>query len=324
MSQAGRRGYQLRRACGGISKLVEREGPMLKIGIVGCGKIADSHASQIQRIKGTEIVAVCDREPLMAQQLCERFAIKQQFNDLVALLENAKPDVVHITTPPQHHFEAAKLCLEAGCHIYVEKPFTGDEQEAQELIALAEERDLKITVGHDNQFRRAALEMRKLVGSGFLGGDPVHMESYFCYEIGPGDYAGVLLSDKQHWVRRLPGQLLHNTISHGIARISEFLKTDSPEIIVRGFVSPLLRQMGESEIVDELRVFICEEERTTAYFTFSSQMRPSLHQFRIYGPKNGLIVDQDQEWLIKLPGTRRKSFLEQFISPAEIGRQYFK
>jgi predicted dehydrogenase len=297
---------------------------MLKIGIVGCGKIADSHASQIQRIKGTEIVAVCDREPLMAQQLCERFAIKQQFNDLVELLENAKPDVVHITTPPQHHFEAAKLCLEAGCHIYVEKPFTVDEQEAQELIALAEERDLKITVGHDNQFRRAALEMRKLVGSGFLGGDPVHMESYFCYEIGPGDYAGVLLSDKQHWVRRLPGQLLHNTISHGIARISEFLKTDSPEIIVRGFVSPLLRQMGESEIVDELRVFICEEERTTAYFTFSSQMRPSLHQFRIYGPKNGLIVDQDQEWLIKLPGTRRKSFLEQFISPAEIGRQYFK
>ena len=104
---------------------------MLKIGIVGCGKIADSHASQIQRIKGTEIVAVCDREPLMAQQLCERFAIKQQFNDLVELLENAKPDVVHITTPPQHHFEAAKLCLEAGCHIYVEKPFTVDEQEAQ-------------------------------------------------------------------------------------------------------------------------------------------------------------------------------------------------
>lgn len=297
---------------------------MLRIGIVGCGKIADSHASQIQRIKGTEIVAACDREPLMAQQLCERFGVKQQFTDLGEMLETARPDLVHITTPPRHHFEAAKLCLEAGCHIYVEKPFTVDEPEALELVALAEEKNLKLTVGHDNQFRRAALEMRKLVGEGFLGGDVVHMESYFCYEIGPGDYAGVLLSDKQHWVRQLPGQLLHNTISHGIARIAEFLKTDSPEIVVRAFVSPLLRGMGENEIVDELRVFICEEQRTTAYFTFSSQMRPSLHQFRVYGPKNGLIVDQDQETLIKLPGARRKSFLEQFVSPAEIGRQYLK
>jgi predicted dehydrogenase len=297
---------------------------MLRIGIVGCGKIADSHASQIQRIKGTEIVAVCDREPLMAEQLCERFAVKQQFSDLDEMLETARPDVIHITTPPQHHFEAAKLCLDAGCHIYVEKPFTVNEQEALELVALAEEKGLKLTAGHDNQFRRAALEMRKLVSAGYLGGDPVHMESYFCYEIGPGDYAGVLLSDKQHWVRKLPGQLLHNTISHGVARIAEFLRTDSPEVVVHGFVSPLLCAMGENEIVDELRVFICEEQRTTAYFTFSSQMRPSLHQFRVYGPKNGLIVDQDQETLIKLPGARRKSFLEQFISPAEIGRQYFR
>ncbi len=296
---------------------------MLKIGIVGCGKIADSHASQIHRIKGTEIVAVCDREPLMARQLCDRFAVKQLFSDLTELLDRAKPDVVHITTPPQSHFEAAKLCLEAGCHVYVEKPFTVDEQEARELIALANERSLKLTVGHDNQFRRAARQMRELVRAGFLGGDPVHMESYFCYELGPGDYAGVLLSDKQHWVRQLPGQLLQNTISHGIARIAEFLKTESPQVIAHGFVSPLLRSMGESEIIDELRVIICEEECTTAYFTLSSQMRPSLHQFRIYGPKNGLIVDQDQETLIKLSGLRLKSYLEQFVSPAEIGRQYF-
>lgn len=295
---------------------------MLKVGIVGCGKIADSHAAQIQRIKGAEIVGVCDREPLMARQLCDRFAIKESFTELTELLERARPDVVHITTPPQSHFEAAELCLGAGCHVYVEKPFTVDEQEARDLIALANERGLKLTVGHDSQFRHAARRLRELVRAGFLGGDPVHMESYFCYELGPGGYAGVLLSDKQHWVRRLPGQLLHNIISHGIARIAEFLKTESPQVIAHGFVSPLLRSMGETEIIDELRVIICEEERTTAYFTFSSQMRPSLHQFRLYGPKNGVIVDQDQEILLKLPGSRLTSYLEQFVSPAEIGRQY--
>src|ERR1700751_2137595 len=97
---------------------------MLKVAIVGCGKIADSHASQIQRIKGCEIVGVCDREPLMARQLYDRFPVKQHYADVNILLADAKPDVVPITTSPENHFELAMLCLKSGCHVYVEKPFT--------------------------------------------------------------------------------------------------------------------------------------------------------------------------------------------------------
>jgi predicted dehydrogenase len=296
---------------------------MLKVAIVGCGKIADSHALEIQRIKGCEIVAVCDQEPLMARQLSERFRVKQYFGDVTELLRNARPDVVHVTTPPQSHFDIATLCLESGCHVYVEKPFTLYENEAQELIALASEKQLKITVGHDDQFGHAARRMRTLVQSGFLGGRPVHMESNYCYELGESGYATAFLGDKRHWVRRLPGKLLQNVISHGIARIAEFLKSESPHVMAYGFVSPFLKNNGESEIIDELRVIICEEERTTAYFTFSSQMRPSLHQFRIYGPKNGLVLDHDQETLVKLRGTRLKSYAEHFISPAVLGQQQF-
>jgi len=295
---------------------------MLKAAIVGCGRIADSHASQIRRIKGCEIVGVCDRELLMAQQLYERFPIKAYFNDLPELLTEAKPDVVHVTTPPQSHFQIAKICLEAGCHVYVEKPFTLWESEAQELIALANEKDLKITAGHDDQFGHAARRMRSLVQSGYLGSGPVHMDAYYGYEMARSGYAGAILADRQHWVRKLPGKLLHNTISHGIARIAEFLTTDSPQVIAHGFISPFLRSIGEDEIVDELRVIISEEERTTAYFTFSSQMRPSLHQFRIYGSKNGLILDQDEETLIRLRGTRFKSYAQKFLPSASYSKQY--
>ena len=295
---------------------------MIKAAIVGCGKIADSHALQMQRLKGCEIVGVCDREPLMARQLAERFSVKQHFSDLTKLLNEAKPDVVHITTPPESHFAIARLCLEAGSHVYVEKPFTLCEDEARKLIALADAKGLKITAGHDDQFRNAARRMRTLIASGYLGGGPVHMESYYCYELGRSGYAGALLGDKRHWVRRLPGKLLHNIISHGIARIAEHLEGDTPQVTVCGFVSPFLKSTGEQEIVDELRVMICEEERTTAYFTFSSQMRPSLHQFRIFGPKNGLILDQDQETLIKLRGARFSSYAENFVPPVMMARQY--
>jgi predicted dehydrogenase len=303
-------------------KAAETEDGMLKVAIVGCGKIADEHASQIQRIRGAEIVGVCDREPLMAKQLYERFPVNRYFGDLMELLNEVKPDVVHITTPPQTHFDIARCCLEAGCHVYVEKPFTLHENEAERLIALAERKQLKVTAGHDDQFRHVARRMRALVQSGFLGSGPVHMESYYCYELGRSGYAGAFLGDPHHWVRRLPGKLLQNVISHGIARIAEFLTTDRPEVIARGFVSPFLKSMGETEVIDELRMMICEQERITAYFTFSSQMRPSLHQFRMYGSKNGLILDQDQETLIKLRGTKRKSYLEPFVSPAQIATQY--
>jgi len=296
---------------------------VLKVAIVGCGKIADSHAAQIQRIPECEIVGVCDREPLMARQLYERFPIKGYFTEVGELLAKATPDVVHITTPPASHFEIAKMCLDMGSHVYVEKPLTLYQDETRRLVALANERNLKITVGHDEQFSHVARRMRALVQTGYLGRGPVHIECHHCYELGENPYAGALLGDKRHWVRKLPGKLLQNVISHGIARIAEFLGTESPRVMAYGFISPFLKNMGETEIIDELRVVIEEEERITAYFTFSSQMRPAIHQLRVYGTKNGLILDQDHETLTALRGERYKSYAEKFIPPMILARQYF-
>jgi predicted dehydrogenase len=294
---------------------------LLRVAIIGCGKIADSHASQIQRIKGCKMVGVCDREALMAKQLYERFPVEAYFSDVSRMLSEARPDVVHITTPPQSHFDLAMLCLERGCHIYVEKPFTVFEEEARKIIAGAQAKGLKVTVGHDAQFGPAARRMRALVETGYLGERAVQIESYYCYELGKSAYASALLSDRKHWVRRLPGKLLQNVISHGIARIAEFLTTEAPQVIAYGFTSPLLKSMGEKEIIDELRVIIAEGESTAGYFTFSSQMRPPLHEFRIYGTKNGLILDPDQETLLKIRGTRFKSYLEKFAPPAVFAKQ---
>lgn len=295
---------------------------MLKVAIVGCGKIADAHAAQILRIKDCEIVAVCDREPLMARQLSDRFPVKQTFAEVIDLLRAAHPDVVHITTPPEGHFELARLCLEHGASVYVEKPFTVYASEAQKLIDLAENKGLKLTAGHNYQFSPAARRMRELANSGYLGAGAVHIESYYGYNLADPSYARALLGDKQHWVRRLPGKLLQNIISHGIARIAEFLTTDNPRVIAHGFVSQVLKSIGETEIIDELRVIISDEERTTAYFTFSSQMKPAIHELRVYGSKNGFVLDQDHEILLKLRGNKYKSYADKFIPSVQFAKQH--
>jgi predicted dehydrogenase len=294
---------------------------MLRVAIVGCGKIADQHVEQIAHIPGCEIVAVCDREELMARQLQERLNVPGCFSEVQDLLERIKPDVMHITTPPQTHYSIGKLCLESGCHAYIEKPFTVNANEAEELVALAERRNLKLTVGHNAQFSHAAQQMRDLVAQGYLGGYPVHLESYYCYDLGDAGYAKSLLGDSCHWVRNLPGGLLQNTISHGISKVAEFLTGDPLEVVAYGFASPLLRSLGEGQIVDELRVII-HDGAATAYFTFSSQVRPTLHMLRLYSTKNGLIVDENQQTVIKLRGTRHKSYLEQFLPPWNYAKQY--
>jgi predicted dehydrogenase len=294
---------------------------MLRVAIVGCGKIADAHASQIAQIDGCEIVGVCDREPLMAKQLYERFPIKYHCADLNELISETHPDVVHITTPPESHFALAKSCLENGSHVYVEKPFTVNAPQAKELLDLATTYNLKITVGHNYQFSHASQRMRTLIESGYLGGAPIHMESTYGYSLANASYGRALLGDHKHWVRRLPGKLLHNIISHGIARIAEFLTTESPRVISHAFVSPLLKELGEREIVDELRVIISDDEKTTAYFTFSSQMRPVQHEFRVYGVTNGIVLDQTRETVIKLRGSKLKSYADHFVSPVLSSQQ---
>jgi hypothetical protein len=146
----------------------------------------------------------------------------------------------------------------------------------------------------------------------------------YTYDLSDPVYAKALLSDSSHWAHSLPGKLLHNLISHGIAKISEFFRGPPPEVIVHGFVSPFLRGLGGHDIVDELRVIISNERRQTAYFTFSSQLRPDHNQLRIFGPKNGLIVDYTRNTVVRLPGARYKSYLESVVPPAYYGRQYLQ
>src|SRR5262245_54826286 len=107
---------------------------MLRIAIVGCGKLADQAVEHNRLLATCRIVAVCDRDQLMAGQLGERLNVQARFTDAAELLEATKPDVVHITTPPQSHYALAKLCLEAGSAVYVEKPFTLIAAEAKELV----------------------------------------------------------------------------------------------------------------------------------------------------------------------------------------------
>ena len=305
------------------SVIDHRTKAILKIAIVGCGKVADQHVEAIRRIPDCEIVSLCDRELLMAKQLGERLGIPACFSDLGETLKAVSPDVVHITTPPQNHYALARQCLESGSHVYLEKPFTITAGEAESLIQLAEDCGLKITVGHNYQFTLEMLEMRRLVREGFLGGRPVHLESYWSYNLGDSRYASAFLASRAHWVRQLPGQLFHNIISHGIAKLAEFLDDELTEIIATAYQSDQLRELGAGEILDELRVLIRDKCGITAFFCFSTQIK-GLNQLRLYGPAGSMVADIITGSLIRSGNKPYKSYLTYFIPPLKSARENFR
>lgn len=125
-------------------------------------------------------------------------------------------------------------------------------------------------------------------------------------------------------MRRLPGRLLHNVISHGIARIAEFMVTDAPFISAHGYRSPLLRQIGETEVTDELRVHVSDGANMTGSFVFSSQISPPMNGVRLYGPMNSLFVDNVHHTLIRSRHKRYKSYLNYFVPPVDHAREYLR
>jgi len=259
----------------------------------------------------------------MAKQIAQRFSIGEWYSDLKEMLHAVSPDVVHITTPPRSHYSLAKQCLESGSHVYLEKPFTVTASETESLIELAQHRGLKITVGHNYLFTLEMLEMRRLVEQGFLGGRPAHLESYWSYDMGDLRYASAFLGNRNHWVRQLPGQLFHNIISHGIARLAEFLDDEVTEIVATAHQSEQLRSVGAEEVMDELRVMIRDKSGTTAFFCFSTQIR-GLNQLRVHGPSHSVTADIITGSLIPQKTRSYKSYLTYIIPAVKNGFEHLR
>src|SRR5579885_3470418 len=102
--------------------VAQNQDRVLRVVIVGCGKIADGHAEEIKKVSIANLVGVCDLEPIMAEQLAVRYGISNWYEDFDRMLSEQQPDVVHITTPPQSHLLLTRKAVAAGSHVYVEKP----------------------------------------------------------------------------------------------------------------------------------------------------------------------------------------------------------
>ena len=117
----------------------------MKIGIIGTGYIAGRMADTIRSVRNAELYAVASRTEDKAKRFAERYGCKMFYGTYEELVKDSSIEMVYIATPHSCHFNNAKLCLENYKPVLVEKPFTVNLEQAQQLITLSQERNVFIT-----------------------------------------------------------------------------------------------------------------------------------------------------------------------------------
>ncbi len=130
----------------------------IKIGVIGTGHLGKLHTKLLKQVNYCELIGVYDKDYQVAKTAANEFKTDayEKIDDLLS-----KVDAVSIVATTSAHHELAKLALEKNVHVFVEKPITTEIWEAKELVKLADERNLKLQVGHIERFNPALLSLEK-------------------------------------------------------------------------------------------------------------------------------------------------------------------
>ena len=137
----------------------------MKVGIVGCGKVAKGvHIPALLRAKGVEIAAVCDVDKEEAKRTAKMFNIDRYYTDISDMLKREDLEMVDICTPPHLHAPMAIQAIEEDCHVLLEKPMTSSVSEADEILKALKNSGVKLCVVHNYLFMPIAIKAKFFFG----------------------------------------------------------------------------------------------------------------------------------------------------------------
>jgi UDP-N-acetylglucosamine 3-dehydrogenase len=141
---------------------------MLKVAVIAVGTMGKQHARVYTEIPGVELVAVADPDENRIAEIVRRYKVKA-YRDYREMLRCEKPDAVSVTAPTHLHYQVARDVVAEGIHLLVEKPLASTPEEALEIIRAADEKGVKLAVGHIERFNPAVKELKKRLDGGELG-----------------------------------------------------------------------------------------------------------------------------------------------------------
>src|SRR6202171_3436106 len=142
---------------------------MIRFGVIGYGYWGPNIVRNLRALEGCQVVGICDQPPAARKRILAANPGIPVHSDANELIKSPDVDAIAVITPVWTHYELTKAALENGKHVFVEKPFTSTGAQAEELINLAEQKNLKIMVDHTFLFTGAVRRIQKLLKEGELG-----------------------------------------------------------------------------------------------------------------------------------------------------------
>jgi predicted dehydrogenase len=141
---------------------------VIRVALVGLGKMGLSHHALLNAHPDVEVVGICDSAGYVLSVLAKNTCV-ETYGDYERMLDRAKPDAVVVATPSRFHVEMVRTALERDLHVFCEKPLTLDAADADLLSGIAAERGLVTQVGYHNRFVGAFREVKRLLDAGAVG-----------------------------------------------------------------------------------------------------------------------------------------------------------
>jgi predicted dehydrogenase len=142
---------------------------MLKLGVVGYGYWGPNIVRNFATQPDCNVAAVCDKNPKAVAQVLRRHPGVQVTSNADELMRSPDVDAIAIVTPVSSHYDLARKALENGKHVFIEKPLTATSAQAEQLIELADRKNLQIMVDHTFLFTGAVRKIKELIDEGVLG-----------------------------------------------------------------------------------------------------------------------------------------------------------
>ncbi len=189
---------------------------MLKAGVIGAGHLGKIHLKLLNQSEKYQLIGFYDSDTIASKKIFDELGYKS-FPSMEALIEAC--DVIDVVTPTIHHFECAKKVVEAGKHLFIEKPITQTVEEAEKLLVLASENNVKGQVGHVERFNPAFMAVRDKFEN------PMFIEAHRLAEFNPrGTDVPVVLDLMIHDIDAILSVVdseVKNVYSSGVSVISE-------------------------------------------------------------------------------------------------------
>ncbi|BAU10057.1 oxidoreductase domain protein [Leptolyngbya sp. NIES-3755] len=199
----------------------------LKAAVIGTGVISKEHLSFLERSQNAKLVGVCDLSKISARYAAERFHAEAAYTDYRQLLAETQPDVVHVLTPPQTHSWIAKDCLESGAHVICEKPIAPTYEEFKQLWSIAQANQRYLIEDQNYRFNQPILAIEQLIAQGRLG-EVEEVEVRISLAV--RKMAAFADENLPNPVHKLPGGVIHDTITHLAYLVLRFLPVEFDRI----------------------------------------------------------------------------------------------